>query len=219
MAYLSKREICNKLAITEPYLNMNIKRGKVVIRSDKLIDDTNLYNSDFITRRLADKDERLEKQRLKELEPEPERKISIKKEDEVKEPQKERVIKPEITQVSSENSGYDLDKQKKKLEIEKLQKDVHLKEIELKKKQGEVIPVDVINGLISRLGKNYVTSFKNEADKYLTHVVNRTGADRETANKLKGDLVDAINSAIKETLEITTRELEAEVKNYTVNRK
>jgi hypothetical protein len=216
MPRFTRSQFAELIKKTASYINVYVGRNAIILSHDEkgfeFIDSDLELNKYFLQKRGVS----LDGSELPEV-------IKPKKtvESEIEQAQQPlEKVKTKHARSEGESTGYvDLDKQKKKLEIEKLQKDVHLKEIELKKKQGEVIPVDVINGLISRLGKNYVTSFKNEADKYLTHVVNRTGADRETANKLKGDLIESINNAIKETLDITSKELEAIVKDYTVSRK
>jgi hypothetical protein len=215
MAFLSKKEVCQKCNITAAYLNVMISRNKVFLRKDGLIDDTDYYNKDFIEKRikanesksLSDEKKTVEE---KEIDSSNERISFI----------PEKSISKEPTTISVEGaSGYDLDRLKKQLDIEKAQKDIELKEIALSKARGEVIPVEVIQGLISRLGKNYVTSFKNESEKLSTTMINRLGTSREVANKFKGDLFKCINDAIKETLDITEKELEVIVKDYTTVKK
>lgn len=122
----------------------------------------------------------------------------------------DRVITPAFLASSEEN----LEAQKKRLEVLRLQKEVELKDIEIKKKMGQVIPVGLVEGVFSRHSNSFVKSFNNTLNIIVDEFSHKYSVSREDRAKFRGTMIENINIAITEAINITNLEIDSIVNDY-----
>lgn len=153
------------------------------------------------------------------IHPLPEKKEEVKKPKkklEVKSPAEvERTMTPAFVQSESVvSNSNDLDAMKKKLEVEKLKKDIELKNIDIQKKMGLVIPVDLVEGVFARHSDSFVVKFKQGVDNFADEFAHKYGVSRADIGKFRAKAIDIINESITEALDMSSREIESIVSEY-----
>jgi len=123
----------------------------------------------------------------------------------------DRVLTPGVLPVVEE---FDLDKRKKQLENQIKEKDLELKTIAVQKQNGLVIPVDLVEGVFARNNSNFVVKFKQCIDNFSDEFSHKYGVSREDVGKFRGVAIDVINSAIKESIELSMSEMEGIINEY-----
>ena len=200
MPKYTRSEFAKELKRTIAYVTVNVKRGKILVGGDDLIDTDLEINQAF-----------LEKVQSK---------VKYKPVDKPKPIPKPKPIKQEERTKEQAEIDFDnmslsaLDREKRELEVALKRKDLELKNMEIAKKMGEVVPVDLVKGLITRLGKNYVSTFKDGTDKLLIEMLAKLGANRQESSSMRGKFLELINNCIDETLELTDLEMESIINDY-----
>ncbi len=218
MGLFKQAEFARICGVEQAYLTMYRKRGKLVVREDGLIDDQNPTNAFFI--------KKLESKPKKE----PKIKDEVVKETEVHvehvadEPIKAEATKSKKPRNSPIPSGkhpdkagerFDLDTEKKRLEIEKLQRLARQDEINHQKEMGKLIPIDPIRNVIMQTIKAYTMSYTQAAEKIVTEFGKRFRLNRNEMAELRAQLISGINSASESAITSSKREVTGIVKKYT----
>lgn len=224
-------------------LSTYTKRGNVIIRDDGYIDDGVDINQKFMRKfqvknggqvSVADLDEmdRGRKQK-KKVEPKregikasasehpvpPPKPVKVKKEKVVLPTKTPQEVERSMTPAFIPEAGDDLDTRKKKLEVAKLEKGVELLNIDIQKKMGQVIPVDLVKGLVNRLSKSFVVSYSVATERIADDLAHKYGASREDIGKFRVSAIRIQNDAIKESTEIAIGEIEGIVDEYRATKK
>lgn len=211
MALLTKKEFRELCQVKSDSMRVYVQRGKIILSGD-YIDDSIPQNQDFLKKRLD---------KLK-------RDLEVFKEDEQEEPESEKAkitpipkIKPPILpkidppnvaapELFDENlSGYELEKRKKALDIEKITEEISLLQIRKEKQQGIVIPTELVKMIFAQHSKSIVSSFHNAADSFLIQIGKKKSLTREEMALFRGKLVDVINVAVEDSI----TESKAAIKN------
>lgn len=137
----------------------------------------------------------------------------------VEKPKKEFVVDKSLSNSENSNTEFDLEKKKKLLELEKLHKEVELKDMEIRKKLGELIPVSLVEGVFSRHSNNFVKTFKLAADRLADDMSNLYGIDRAATGSYRKKLIEEINVAIQDTIDITKKEIDSIVNEYSQSKR
>lgn len=109
--------------------------------------------------------------------------------------------------------GETTDQKKKRVELEKSKRDLEMKEFMLAKMRGEYIPKDLVNATFKAHFKEVYQQFYFAAEQIATDYARQFGGSKEDMAKLKGALVETVNSVIKKGRESSAqkiKEIEAE---------
>ncbi len=100
-----------------------------------------------------------------------------------------------------------LDTIKRSKEIEKLQ-------IEIQKKKGEVVPVELIKPVILQHNQSILTEFKNAGDEILRIMSKKYSFSVEDLAFFKGELVKTINNSMSKAIYATTKSIDSIIQNH-----
>lgn len=100
-----------------------------------------------------------------------------------------------------------LDTIKRTKEIEKLQ-------IEIQKKKGEVVPVELIKPVILQHNQSILTEFKNAGDEILRIMSKKYSFSVEDLAFFKGELVKTINNSMSKAIYATTKSIDSIIQSH-----
>lgn len=100
-----------------------------------------------------------------------------------------------------------LDTIKRTKEIEKLQ-------IEIQKKKGEVVPVELIKPVILQHNQSILTEFKNAGDEILRIMSKKYSFSIEDLAFCKGEFVKTINNSMSKAIYATTKSIDSIIQNH-----
>ena len=100
-----------------------------------------------------------------------------------------------------------LDTIKRTKEIEKLQ-------IEIQKKKGEVVPVELIKPVILQHNQSILTEFKNAGDEILRIMSKKYSFSVEDLAYCKGEFVKTINNSMSKAILATTKSIDSIIQSH-----
>jgi hypothetical protein len=206
MALFSKTEYAEACGMVSNALAVYIKRGKVVVGEDGMIDTNEDKNIAF-----------LEKMRSKK------QGIVIPKEPKKKAPPVPTPVFAEESENNSENEGEipslaaserllkHLDTQKREREVEKL-------DLEIEKKRGEVIPSELIKPVFLQHNQHLLMSMKNADDEMLSIFGHKYSLALEDIAWIRGEWTKKRNTAITEATSASVKAVDSIVADFSVKR-
>jgi hypothetical protein len=212
MPLYTKKEFAYICKLKTKELSVYISRNKVVVEQD-FIDSENDVNKIFIEKRevcfLPPKED------VVIPDENPYKNISKK---EKKTPKKE--VESENNQDDEVEESSDvptlhkstillkhLDTVKRGKEIEKLQ-------IEIQKKKGEVVPVELIKPVILQHNQSILTEFKNAGDEILRIMSKKYSFSVEDLAYCKGEFVRTINNSMSKAIFATTKSIDLIIQSH-----
>lgn len=207
MALYKQAEFAQKCGIEQAYLTMYRKRGKVVVTDDGMVDDAQAINILFFEKC------------LKRTPKEPKAEVVLKTTGN-QEPKKDK--KPSKAQITEKKSKanekaderFDLDTEKRRMEIEKLQRESRLADIQHEKMIGKMLPTEPIKSLFIQIIKSYTVSFTQAANKILQEFAKRNKMNRNDVAEMRGELIAAINQASKEGIDESKKSVSHIIREY-----
>ena len=203
MAFYKQAEFAEKIGKTRGWLNVYVKRGNIILSGD-YIDDSIEKNQKFFNKWIKKKNEPKPEKKVVKTEPIPEpEKIVPEKLDGPK------IGKPKIIEQKRKapniqepekidlfDSPEDaLDIQKKKAEIRFKNSQIEKNELQSAKLRGDSIPTNLVQGVISTLGRSFQSSYKNGAEVLLIELAHQLKMSVKVEAKFKGKLIELINKA------------------------
>lgn len=205
---------------SRPYLSTNIKRGKIILTSDGYIDDSDQVNQDFL-KRCLDKapasSEPIVKKNIEIVENtkiQAPAKIESTESSTNEQPQKDK----KRTSSSEGGSKYELDIEKKELEIEKLRVDTRLQELKEEKIRGEVIPIALVKQLFSTHSQSIVTSQKDGIEFLLINIAKESVFTGDQLARLRGKMVEILNEATDKAVAATKRNMKSLIDEFSIKK-
>jgi len=203
MAFKSKKEFADACGMSTGNLSNYIKRLKVVL-SGEFIDDTNPINIVF-----------LEKHK--------------KSEETIQNVDAPPKIEPSSTQAQAPNvkpgknhedarRSISLDNQIKQLEIEKKGEEITKLQLQNQKAQGDNIPTDLVREVFIRHSKSISSSFKSGVENLIIEFEKMANLTRVQTSKLRGDMINIINSSIENAVVESKKEIGNIVKEFSVKK-
>lgn len=207
MAVYTKKDFAKLCGIKTKDLANYIKRGKVVLNGEE-IDGEVPENKYFVEKRQAFN----AKKNNVEL-PAEEKKLNERTgEKKTKEVQPKFEFPAEHAPSQSEN--YQIDTKIKKQELEKSSLQTSLLKEKLKKISGDSIPTDLVKNLIASHSKSITIAFQNGADNLLMKIAKKKGLDRTEMAELRVDLIEIINIAVNDSIEVSKKTVRNIVAEY-----
>lgn len=188
MAIYTRIEFAKKCGMPNNRLAIYISRGKVDLMDNGMVDMENHKNKSFYQKRISKTGVEVDDSEIIPTEP-----VII-----VDEPAKKRTVN---VKSSGNESLFELDLKKKRVDIELKEAEIRLKNIEEQKKLGELIPVDIVKTMMMTQAQSQVTSFKDAMDLFLVRISAKKKLTLEETAELKGGLIELINKAIDTSVE------------------
>ncbi len=185
MGLLPPKEFAEKCGIKTKVLSVYVKRKKVIVNGQGLIDDTNSINIQFAKSRelIAAKKPRVSENEVVVLDEKPQKAQKREKKNETPDKFDER---------------FDLDTEKKRMEIEKLQRESRVAEAQHQKLMGKMLPTDPVRTLFIQTIKAYTVSFRQAAEKIILEFAAINKMNRNDLAQMRGELIAAINRAAED---------------------
>lgn len=188
MARYTRAEFCDLCGVSSGDLSNYIKRGKVVVDGDGF-DSENALNAAFIKKR--------EGRQLKKKSSSP--KVAEKKE------------KPQGGYVNALQQKAEVDIQAKRQLIE-------LKNLEIRKKLGEMIPTDSVRQIFIMHSENMKTAYMESSDNIIVIMGQRKEFNAEDVAYVRKKFYDLVNKAISDTITATKVSIDNLVKEFSEKR-
>lgn len=197
MALLTKKEFAAKCGMETKKLSVYISRSKVIINENQMIDDQNPANIQFIEHSHTMGQRVAPEKQPKERKPSS-RKTTV----------KEKVDrKVDQDKLEKYNKKFDLDSQKREVEIEKIQTDIEIQKIKRLRHAGKLVPTDMVKAVIAKYFKNVTIEYKQSVDTIVTIFAKKTKMHINDKAEMKTQLVRVINEAVENSINLTKKEL------------
>jgi len=197
MPLYQKKEYQELCQVSRPYLAQYIKRGKVILREDNLIDTSNPINQEFMDNRVnKPKAPPVKETKPKKVKPQKKAVAPAPPERETREPVSKFAKSEDEAQGAVDK--YNLDRQLKELEIEKKLQEIEKTKIQVQKLKGDVIPTDLVNMVFAQHFTSVTNAFYNAADNYIAIITARLNGKKDDIAFIRGELIKTINQAVKD---------------------
>jgi hypothetical protein len=203
MALHSKKDFCKLCGIESKHISTLIKRNNIIETKDGYFDDADPVNNSFI----------LKKQDKKQLNGKSEEAPAVELNNGV---QKESGGGKKGKQVGG--TLYDLDVEKKGLEIEKLKVDTRLQELKEDKIKGEVVPIVIVKQIVNALTQSVLTSQKDFIEDMLINVSKEYRLSGTQLAKLRGKMVKGLNEGMDKAIDMTKRNVKSLVDEFSIKK-
>lgn len=218
MPVYKQPEFAQKCGISNAYLSVNKKRGKVIISKDEkgneFVDDSIPENADFLQKCLDKAKKKLsEDSRINDEIDEEES-----TQDSINIPDASDKLRVSLLKPIKNDSNYSLDNQKKALDIQKITEEIEILKVKKDKLHGIVIPTDLVKGIIAQLSKSIIVEFKQASDNLLISISKKKGLNRNETAELKGELVQVINKAVDKAVTEAKKGIHSVVEQFSEKR-
>jgi hypothetical protein len=199
MATYSKREFADKCGMLSRALSVYVKRGKVVVGADEMISDSDPVNKLFMEKQLSN----------------PKRKVSAKSNvKSTKEAKSPKQSKEEQERSKKLSDRMDLDTEKQRMAVRKMERETFLLEMQQQKLLGKLIPTDLVKALFGQHFKSVTITFKQAVDKLLTEFAKKAKMDRNGVAEMRMELIAVINKAVEDGIAESKKNIENIVSEY-----
>lgn len=211
--------------VTTRYLAVQVGRGKVVVGDDDMIDGDNDVNRAYLVKMKAKNNvsddlpesapplgARGRKKAAVEGGSEPAAAEAVSDEDEKR--LREILKNPKLKGMDR----ADIETAIKWHQLEKLKKENEIKDIEIAKKRGEVIPSGLVPPVFVQHNQSFLTCFKNVAEQIVTDFGQIKKLSPAEISTMRGRMYAAINDGMKKSEETTTMAIKNIVREYVEKR-
>lgn len=225
MALYKKKEFAQRCGLTGGNLSNYITRGHVLLSGDYIDDE--IEKNQFFYKKWKEKIEgrQMEVEQLTERVREKSDEIEHEEIEVPKIPNVQKAIDPRTRppkivppKGEKDSSYFDLDKERKMLDIQKLKLDVEKAQMALLKAHGQVIPTDLIKNLIAVHSKSITVSFKNACESLIIEFSKKKGLDRNEVAEIRKELIAVINQAVTDSIAISKKDLKNIVQEYSIKK-
>jgi len=115
-------------------------------------------------------------------------------------------------------SKHALDIYQRKLTAQKTKEEVEKLRIQNAKANAEVIPTDLVQDVITRFNKNMITAFHNLAEQRISILAKKYKLSNADIASERGILIEQVNQASKEGIEISLKEVNVIADEYAAKR-
>jgi hypothetical protein len=221
MAKFSKREFYEHCGVSKSYFYQYVKRGKLHVGADGLIDTALPMNQEFMDSRVKNKKTAPAPtpapQPAAPVEPafvpappkSKPKKMTLKEKKELLRLEKEVEIEAQAA-----THKFNLDKAIKEAELEKKEQEIELNKLKIAKLSGEVIPTDLVKVIFAQHFKSVTTAFHQGCDNFIMTIAKVTGMKRAEMATMRGELIEIVNHAVTDGIDESRQSLKHIVGEY-----
>lgn len=201
MALLTMAEFCNICGIESKHITTYASRKKIVLSGD-YVDDANQVNQLFISKRQIQLAKKSANPAMKEKTTSVKKTGAIDKKDDVE-----------------EVSGLVmLEKVKRDLDIVKKQNEIKLQEMEIKKRNGELVPTEAVKSLIIAHSESLKNSYYEAGENLIIDMSAVKQFSSVEVSELKTKLRDMVNKSLDSAIRTSKKSLTKIVDEYSEKR-
>jgi hypothetical protein len=215
MAFLSAKEFAIRAGTTPNNIGTYELRGKIFKAANGLYDDTDPRNVAWLDKRLRKKEVAAamgsEEAPAVESKPSPEggNDQPARGRGRPKAPKKKakrlRMTAEEKTKRAERDEDVSITREKNKIELEKKRKELHLQELQLAKKQGQLMPTDLAQATIKQFSKDIITGFYQSIDNLLTEIGKKRRMERDEMAELRTIMRKLLNEGVDKAVDLSQK--------------
>lgn len=219
MAKFSKREFYEHCGVSKSYFYQYVKRGKLHVGADNLIDTALPMNQEFMDSRVKNKKTAPPPVPVPVATPEPVfvpappkgkvRKLTLNEKKDLLRLEKEVEIEAQAA-----THKFNLDKAIKEAELEKKEQEIELNKLKIAKLSGEVVPTELVKVIFAQHFKSVTTAFHQGCDNFIMTIAKVTGMKRAEMSAMRGELIEIVNMAVGDGIEESKNSLKHIVGEY-----
>lgn len=203
MALFKKAEFAAECGVSRAHVSMAIKRTKVIVGADGMIDSENPINrlyKDSCAQNAAEKGkpEKVAETSKKRAPLPGKSKAASKK--------PERQENPELQERISEK--FTIDRLEKQSRIAKINLEAELMQMKQRKLSGQLMPTDMVFNLIRQLSQSMLVGFSNGLDALVTDVAKSAKLDRNEVAEMRKRVRSMINKVIDNSIDDAKRNVD-----------
>lgn len=193
MAVYTKKEFAELCKQQTNYLSVQISRGKVKLNDAGKIDTEDLHNKAYLEKIFGRMDFV-----PKAAVPKPAKKApELQGEDFEGDDEEDMSMNELLNDPNRKNLAYpELERIYKYLQGRKIEKEMEVKQIEIEKKKGVVVPSELIKPVFLQHNQFIVTEFKNATDEIIRMIAKKKNLSVNEVAEIRGALTDTINESI-----------------------
>ena len=220
MALLTKKEFASKCGMKTNMLSVYIKRNKVIVRSDNLIDDTNDTNISFYRMQsvhlLSDKEEQEIIEHISKNHNTP-------TENAIAKISRRKVESNEPTEDNEEEeSGVPSFAKSttllKYLDTKKREEEIALLKLRKQKIEGEVIPAELVGPVLLQQNQNVMVEMKNAFEEVLRIIAKKHDLNLQDVANYRKMVTNSINDSVSKASISTKKAVISIVNDYAEKR-
>ncbi|NCX55614.1 MAG: hypothetical protein EBW87_00225 [Burkholderiaceae bacterium] len=194
MALYSKKEFAALCGMNTRQLSVYINRNKVICRDDETIDDADPVNSGFVE---------IRKSKGKSV------RVVAKK-------QAKKTVEKSVDSAgpSPGSELLELEKRRKTSDLELKEQEKALKQLQILKAQGKVVPTDLVRNLFSVHFKETHLGFKQMIDVLISEIGQKYRLNANQIAELRAKSVELLNKIIEKNVENSKRSVETLVVEF-----
>ena len=217
MAKFKKREFYEHCGVAKSYFYQYVKRGKIHVSADGLIDTDMPMNRDFMDSRIRNKKSKApEVEKVVQVVSIPETKPRKNTKQELAELAKR--MKREDAADEAATRKYDLDRQIKEAELEAKEQQIELNRLKIAKLSGEVIPTSLVRVIFAQHFKSVTTAMHQGCDNFIMTISKVTGMKKKDMARMRGELIDIVNEAVRDGIDESKESVKNIVSEYSEKR-
>jgi hypothetical protein len=120
--------------------------------------------------------------------------------------------------MAAKMSLFELDQKKSEADLEKKLAEIRILKLKEQKMAGEVIPVDLVQGLISQIFQGFVTGFKDGMEDFIIQTAQAARVSTAEQANLRAKMVQQINFSVEKTATIAKKSMKAIAEEYALKR-
>lgn len=222
---IPRLDFAKHCGIESRQLSIYIKRNKVLVSENEMIDISNETNNAFYEKRKHKSKLETELPAVK-LNRVVTKKTAPKKEviqttetvDEFSDiAENDDAVNDIIGSISGDDiveSQAELEKRKVYLGNKLLEERIEIERVKKDKLHGLVVPTQLVSVVFTQHSKNIASEFKNGADDWIIRIEKKLDLSREEVASLRGGLVDVINKSVKKSVETSKKQIYSIVRQY-----
>lgn len=211
MARLSQTEFAGECRVSTGYISVYIKRKKVFVDENGLIDMKDERNQTFMNKCQARKAPLPTQEEQPPINQEPE---AVTVSDDTNPATPTQVIQSAASKKPKGSDGVLKFKENLAIDTEKKAIDVDILRMKRDKLRGDVIPTDVVKQAVTRIFAGLSSSIKQGSENWLTEISKRVGLNRNQIAELRGELIKIINESMDKAVEESKSSISHIVSEY-----
>ena len=211
MALHTKKEFAALCGLPTKNLATYIGRSSgvhVVVGKNDLIDDTNPTNADFLKRRRSQRKTGVPSELPVETGEKPGK---VSKKGAKSSESKEKTDDPD--------DMHGLEMRKKTLDIERMNQEKAIRDAQIQKLQGKLVPTDQVKALFSMHFRNVTVSFNQAINVIISEIGQKAKLNANQLAEVRHAATKAINNAVETSTENTKKDLQNLVDEYSASLK
>lgn len=111
----------------------------------------------------------------------------------------------DLPQVATPLDKFDIEVKKKAADLEKTQADIRILKLKEEKLRGEIVPIQIVKGIIEVMNRSVLTAMKDATDDMLLRISSEYRMPPEVLAKLRGQQIAVLNSAMEKAVGVAKK--------------